>query len=388
MKKTGMPEEGMNRRGGAFLARFVSECSARSAQSAVPASFTSACFASACLASARLVASVSFACSRPLYASRIGHALVKIALCALLCVAMCFLAGCGGSGSSSGGATGDAASSGSASAEGGGGFDVPEVRTANFDESAAEQGSDCAIDTSHTSEGYVGASATIDGKLKFQVLSGEMSYNYDLPSDGTPIICPLNMGDGSYTLRVMQNTSGSNYVEVFSTTADVSLDSEFAPYLCPNVFCDFSASSSCVAKAQELAASAADEVEAMDAIYSWITSNVRYDSNKAQELQSSTGYVPNPDDTFKSKSGICFDYASLGAAMLRSIGIPCKILTGYVAPDGIYHAWNMVYLNGSWESAHISVDAQTWSRVDLTFAAAGDLDTVGDGSAYTDRYTY
>ena len=98
--------------------------------------------------------------------------------------------------------------------------------------------------------------------------------------------------------------------------------------------------------------------------------------------------MPSPDETLALGTGICFDYASLSAAMLRSLGIPCKVVTGYVSPDGVYHAWNLVYINGSWTSVEFSVRAGEWSRVDLTFAAAGAGDTVGDGTSYTDRYVY
>ena len=116
--------------------------------------------------------------------------------------------------------------------------------------------------------------------------------------------------------------------------------------------------------------------------------NVSYDNDKASKLKQATGYVPNPDKTLTSKKGVCFDYASLGAAMLRSVGIPTKIVTGYVSPDQIYHAWIMVYIDGTWKSAQFSVDRNTWSRVDLTFAASGDNKNVGDGKEYTDRYVY
>ncbi|MBE5023254.1 transglutaminase domain-containing protein [Olsenella sp. DSM 107455] len=244
------------------------------------------------------------------------------------------------------------------------------------------------VDLSHASEGYVAASATSDARLKLQVVCGEMSYNYDLPSDGSPIVVPLNMGDGAYRVRVMQNTSGNNYVEVYSVGADVELESEFAPYLRPNLFCDYDDSSAAVAKARELAAGAENEGDVMRDVCIWVASNITYDYDKAAELSGTSGYVPSPDETLASGTGICFDYASLSAAMLRSLGIPCKVVTGYVSPDGVYHAWNLVYINGSWTSVEFSVREGEWSRVDLTFAAAGAGDTVGDGTSYTDRYVY
>ena len=247
---------------------------------------------------------------------------------------------------------------------------------------------EAGVDTSSLSQGYVCAVGQSDSRLKFQVACGDAAYNYDLPQDGTPIVCPINMGDGAYTFRVMQNTSGDKYVELFSTSAQVTLDTEFEPFIRPSFYCSYDTSSAAVKKASELAAGAANEGDVLRAVYSYIVNNVAYDNDKAAELATQTGYVPNPDETLASGKGICFDYASLAGAMLRSLGVPTKIITGYVSPDGIYHAWNMVYIDGSWHTVEISVDPDTWTRVDLTFAASGALDTVGDGSAYEDRYVY
>lgn len=244
------------------------------------------------------------------------------------------------------------------------------------------------MDTSATSEGYVAASATSSSRLKFQVTCGGQSATYDLPQNGTAIVCPLTYGNGTYTFRVMQNTSGNNYVELYSTSATVSIANEFDPYLRPNVFCSYSESSACVAKARELVAGATNQGEAVKAICSYVVDNIKYDDAKAEKLKNATGYVPNPDDTLSSGTGICFDYASLGAAMLRSQGIPAQIVTGYVSPDNIYHAWIMVYIDGTWKSAQFKVDPNTWSRVDLTFAASSGNSNVGDGKNYTDRYVY
>ena len=215
-----------------------------------------------------------------------------------------------------------------------------------------------------------------------------MSYNYDLPGDGTPIIVPTNMGDGPYTFRVMQNTSGNNYVELFSVIENVNLSSETAPFLVPNMFVNYNESSAVVAKARELAQGAANQGDVVRNIYQWVVDNITYDHDKAAQLASATGYVPDPDATLASGTGICFDYASLGAAMLRSLGIPCQVITGYVSPDDVYHAWNMVYIDGEWISVEISIKPNSWTRVDLTFAASGAASTIGDGTSYTDRYTY
>lgn len=244
------------------------------------------------------------------------------------------------------------------------------------------------IDVSSVNQGYVGAIAESQSRLKLQVTKDGTSFNYDLPNDGTPIIAPLNMGNGIYTFAIMQNTSENRYVELFSTTADAQMPTQFEPFIRPNVFCDYTADGPVVQKAHELTAGATNEGDALASIYEWIRDNIVYDRDKAAELAGKSGYVPNPAETLATKKGICFDYASLAAAMMRSLGIPCKIITGYVSPDGIYHAWNMIWIDGSWKTVAITVDPQTWTRIDLTFAAGGDESTVGDGERYEDRYVY
>ena len=225
-----------------------------------------------------------------------------------------------------------------------GGYNIPNVRTTVFDQAEATSARGCAIDTSNAAAGYICAQATSASPLKFQVLCNGNSYNYDMPNDGTTEAFPLNMGEGTYTLRVMQKIEGNNYVQLLSTQVDVRLNSEFEPFLTPSIYCDFNAESDCVKKARELAANAKDQAAAAEAIYNWIVDNITYDTEKATQMKNATGYLPDPDETFHTKTGICFDYASLAAAMLRSVGIPTKIVTGYVADQSIYHAWNMVYM--------------------------------------------
>lgn len=80
--------------------------------------------------------------------------------------------------------------------------------------------------------------------------------------------------------------------------------------------------------------------------------DITYDNEKAATV--SGNYLPDIDETLSTKKGICFDYASLTAAMLRSIGIPAKLAIGYSA--SVRHAWIDVYIqsvagwNGPWSS--------------------------------------
>ena len=76
--------------------------------------------------------------------------------------------------------------------------------------------------------------------------------------------------------------------------------------------------------------------------------------------------------------GICFDYASLAASMLRSQGIPTKIIFGYVAPDNLYHAWNMFY-----------TEEKGWTKVEFSRISEGlDPDRPDLLSQRTERRFY
>ena len=244
------------------------------------------------------------------------------------------------------------------------------------------------INTSGVNDGWVCAAASSAARLKFQVACGDSTYNYDLPNDGTPTLFPINMGDGSYKFRVMQNTEGNNYVELDAASADVSLTSEFAPFLIPNQFCDYDEKSSCVEKARDLTTSVSNEGAVVEAVCTFVADNVSYDEAKAEKLAKASGYIPSPDETLSTGKGICFDYASLSAAMLRSMGIPAKVVTGYVGQENLYHAWIMVYADGTWKTATFSVSPKSWSRCDVTFASTGATKYSGSGTSYTDKYTY
>lgn len=255
-----------------------------------------------------------------------------------------------------------------------------------FNDGAAAKANDCAIDLSGLSNGYIAVKAKNKGKLKLQVLCGNASYNYDIPNNGTVAYAPINMGNGTYTARVMLNTSGTKYVELAKSSGTAKLGNDRSPYLVPNVYCSYTAKSSCVSKAKELAKGCKTQGDIVRSIYRWMQKNITYDTAKARKLAGGTGYIPNPDSTLKSKKGICFDYSSLAAAMFRSLGIPCKIMTGYVYPDNLYHAWNMVYINGEWKAFDVKISKNTWSRMDTTFAAGGITDF--SKLTYSDRYTY
>ena len=315
--------------------------------------------------------------------------LSRVALAFVLsCTLLAILPGCGSADSSSSAQAAPAPAKKSApkksSDASGAAYKLPaEVKVPKTTSSSAP-----LIDVDGVDDGYVCAAAQSSSRLKFQVKCGDAAYNYDMPNDGTPALFPVNMGSGSYGFRIMENVEGSSYAELEAAYLDVDLKSEFAPFLVPNIFCSYNTKSKCVAKARDLVKSSENEGEVVREVCTFVAKAITYDYDKAEVLAKSSGYIPDPDSTLAEGKGVCFDYAALTAAMLRSLGMPTKVITGYVSPDDLYHAWIMVYINGTWESVLFSVKPNTWSRCDVTFASAGVSSVTGNGTTYTDRYTY
>jgi transglutaminase-like putative cysteine protease len=179
------------------------------------------------------------------------------------------------------------------------------------------------------------------------------------------------------------------YALAFSQDVDVKLADEFKPFLYPNQYVWFESNSKAVELAYELSEQSSDDLDFVGRVYEYVTTNITYDTAKAEEVL--IDYLPDIDEVLASGTGICFDYASLMAAMLRCQGIPTKLEVGYSGTA--YHSWISVYLEEvGWVDNIISFDGQNWSLMDPTLAASNNSqsvkDYIGDGSNYTVKYSY
>lgn len=248
-----------------------------------------------------------------------------------------------------------------------------------------------SIDTSNSSAGYImvryeGSAAKI--KLQITAPDGETVFTYTI-KDSSWQTFPLSAGDGTYEITVLENTAGDFYAMLYSFSESVTLENEFLPFLYPNQYVWFTSESSAVSLAESLSEESYDDLDFVESVYDYVISNVEYDYEKAKSV--SGGYVPDIDKTLKSGKGICFDYASLMTAMLRSQSIPAKLVTGYSGQS--YHAWISVYLSEQgWVDNIIEFDGKTWSLMDPTLAASNDRKSVqkyiGDGTNYIVKYYY
>lgn len=255
------------------------------------------------------------------------------------------------------------------------------------------QAGGAVIDASNTVDGYVMIKYTGDASAKLKVLvtgpSG-VQYTYNLTASGSYETFPLSDGSGSYKLGVYKNVSGTRYTALLSRQMTVSLTDEFAPFLRPNQYVNYTADSKTVAKGAELTADKAEMLDKVDAVYTYIINNFSYDKEKAKTVKS--GYLPDLDAILAAGKGICFDYSAVMAAMLRSQGIPTKLVVGYAGKA--YHSWISVYSEDTgWVEGVIFFDGSTWKLMDPTFASSGKsseaiMNYIGDGSNYTAKYLY
>ena len=244
------------------------------------------------------------------------------------------------------------------------------------------------IDVSNTSEGYLMASYTgSNEKVKLQIKGPDgVTYTYNLHGNGYEVF-PLTAGDGSYTIGVFENISGTKYSTALSAQIDVTITNTYGPYLYPNQYVNFTASSLPIGKAVDLAFPANNDLEVVERVYNYIISNFTYDYDKAASVVS--GYLPVVDEVYKANTGICFDYAAVMATMLRTQNIPTRLEVGYVGEE--YHAWISVYIKDmGWVNGIIEFDGTNWNLMDPTFASTSKSpkDYITKNSKYLTKYVY
>ncbi len=247
-----------------------------------------------------------------------------------------------------------------------------------------------SIDASHTSEGYVCISyegPADKARVQMTIPDGTV-YSYYL-EPGAFEIFPLSGGNGSYEAAVYEHAYDSKYALAFSQNLEVDLSDEFKPFLYPNQYCWYTKDSEAIACGIELSDDSDSDLDYVGQVYDYVTNHISYDEDLAKNIP--TDYIPDIDATLASGKGICFDYASLMTAMLRSQGIPTKLEVGYSGQA--YHAWISVYLEDvGWVDDIISFDGKDWTLMDPTLAASNDRKSVrkytGDGTNYTVKYHY
>ena len=246
------------------------------------------------------------------------------------------------------------------------------------------------LDISDTDQGYLTAvSDSTDQMMNVQLTAEDgVVYSYFI-SPGESAVIPFSSGSSTYQVSCYQQISDSQYAALYADTLEIKLANEFLPFLYPNQYVNFTPDSEASKLALFMVSEDTSDIDALQTIYNYVVSHVTYDYDLADTVAS--GYLPNIDETLQTGKGICFDYAALTAAMLRSCDIPCKLQIGYAGD--IKHAWINVYIRSrGWVDKAVEFSGDSWSRMDPTFDSnSEDKDTIqeyiGDNNNYTVQFT-
>lgn len=225
------------------------------------------------------------------------------------------------------------------------------------------------IDYSRSKNGYimVKLNQNVTNKMKVEISKNDFPYRYDI-TEQEYVALPLQMGNGVYTLKILQNLEGKKYAVKKSENIDVHIDNDLSPYLYPNQLVHYEKGSPINQVAIDCVQEDTNDLQRIKDIYEYVVNYLTYDDEKA--VESTQRYIlPDLSNLLKEKKGICFDYASMMVAMLRINHIPARLICGDT--DVEYHAWVEVYLEGEgWVNPDIFISKEVWSRMDPTFASS------------------
>ena len=247
-----------------------------------------------------------------------------------------------------------------------------------------------SLDASNMEDGYIMVKYSGSaGKVKLQITAPEGQVCTYTLTPGKYETLPLTGGSGPYQVDVLENAYEDLFAVVFSRQLTPEIRDEFTPFLYPNQYVWYTGESQVVRLGISLSQKSEGDLDYVEQVYRYVTRNISYDRELAETVTS--GYLPDADRTLERGKGICFDYASLMAALLRSQGIPTRLVVGYSGTQ--YHAWIDVYLEETgWVDKVIFFDGKSWSLMDPTLGA-GNLASevkkyVGDGTNYLEKFRY
>jgi len=197
-----------------------------------------------------------------------------------------------------------------------------------------------------------------DVRYKVMLKKDDDKYYYDLTSDSVRL--PLQMGEGTYTLAILKNESGKTYSYEYETTFDVDSIEDNQLFLNSIVNVEWNEEDESISFLEELLNEDMNDTLKVEIIHEYLAESLSYDSEKFASIKGA--YLPDIDETFESKLGICYDFSSLLASMLRSEGIQTKLVMGYRADTSVYHAWNEVYLNDEWQIVDLTLDVEYFQK--------------------------
>lgn len=220
---------------------------------------------------------------------------------------------------------------------------------------------DFEIDSSKTDNGVIIVKNIKDtGKrMKIQIVKGENKFVYEIRTSEKQESYPLQLGNGTYKISILENIADTRYKVLKTSDVEVKLSSDKVVYLQSVQSIQWTDDMAPVKYAKTVMAGKQSDLDKVKAIYNHMVENYSYNWDVYNKLPST--YLPDIETTYTTKTGICYDYSSLTASMLRSLGYPTRLVKGYSTLVEGYHAWNEVWLNNEWITIDTTVDSSAKS---------------------------
>jgi len=255
------------------------------------------------------------------------------------------------------------------------------------------------------------------GKVPYCMMSGNWELGQSMTS---PIIAVVDSGNVStygadvsvkYIQKKIQDVFGiydeediSFYKMNSSVFSDYCTDSTVIKKL----FCkdSMSINADIQKEAQSITKGCTTDLEKLKAIYDWVTENIYYDMGVFENPSGNTDV--SAEATYYNKKSVCSGYANLTEALCHSVGIPCRVVSGFamgmnsdILFDNVWkeyqaylttkditafrkkagafsnHAWNEAFVNGRW----IVLDT-TWGSNNEYYPSQGIVTGTSNDSYY------
>ena len=155
---------------------------------------------------------------------------------------------------------------------------------------------------------------------------------------------PLQFGKVNYTVTLYRNVEGKKYKEVGQVTVSPKgMEDDLRCFLYPNQYVNYTPQTECVKMACELCKDMTSQAEIYKTVCKYVLSNFGYDFIKSVTVKP--GMLPDINECWEKKMGICQDLSALTCAMLRSQGVPARLVIGTLS-SGTPHAWVLAVVDG------------------------------------------
>lgn len=223
-------------------------------------------------------------------------------------------------------------------------------------------------------EGKVTLTGTTENaKIKILVVKDEIQRWYDVKLENGAFQEEIWLidGTGNYTVSVLVHVVDRKYR--YGPTVKVENLTEVNRFTVPTLHVE-SNHEEIIQLANELTKNVKSDLEKARRIHNWVSSNITYDYEKyyrqlAKNFDNEYGAL----HTFKTGTGVCYDYSNLVAALGRAANLQVKVIKGnYTAPGrSELHAWNEIYIS----------EEDRWITLDSTFASSSVTKNYFDNSA-------